>query len=54
MEKFDTFMNDGNLIIAIKIDPSPLYVTVVLNLFRCSILQAPESEENRRIFVISR
>jgi hypothetical protein len=54
MKKSDTFFNDGNLIIAIKIDPSPLYVRVVLNLFHCSILLAPESDENRRKFVISR
>jgi hypothetical protein len=46
MEKFDPFLNDGNLIIAIKIDQSPLYVTVVLNFFHYSVFIAPKYDEN--------
>ena len=38
IEKSDTFCKDWNLIIAVKLDLSPLYATVVLNLILCSIL----------------
>jgi hypothetical protein len=46
MENSTLFLDDGNLIIEVKIDLSPLYVTVVLNFFHYSVFIAPEYDEN--------
>ena len=41
MKKSDWFECHGNLILAIKIDPSALYVRAIVNLLHCSILIGP-------------